>query len=177
MAILTWQGVFGTNGVDGLEVLMAANGDVVKPTAGNGGVASAVTDANVVDKLKQARNNLPKAVKNRADFVYIVSTNVYEALADAVSENKASGLYYLEGERLTFQGVEVYKEDGASDDMICATYWYNLVNIQDLMDEELGFNVVDFSKTTLDREIGVRVDFKFQPDFTNAEEVYFHLPA
>jgi len=43
------------------------------------------------------------------------------------------------------------------------------------MDEELGFNIVDFMKTTLSRKIGVRVDFKFQPSYTNAEEIYFHI--
>ena len=171
---LTFQGVLATNGVDGLEVKMAADAAVIKPTAGNGGIASAVTDANVIDKLKQARNATSIAVRNQKDFVYIVSQNVYDALADAVSENKASGLYYIEGVKLTFHGVEIYKASHASDNVIIATYWSNLVNVMDLMDEELGFNIVDFMKTTLDRKIGVRVDFKFQPDYTNSDEIYFH---
>jgi len=174
MEIITFQGTVATNGVDGLETLMAADANILVPTVGNGGVASAVTDANVIAKLKQARNVLPKAVRRRKDFVYIVATNVYDALADAVSDNKASGLYYVEDVELKFQGVSIYKADGASDNVIIATYWNNLVNIQDLLDEELGFNIVDFMKTTLDRKIGVRVDFKFQPTFTNAEEIYFH---
>jgi hypothetical protein len=174
MEIITFQGTVATNGVDGLETLMAADANILVPTLGNGGVASAVTDLNVIDKLKQARNVLPKAVRRRKDFVYIVATNVFDALADAVSDNKASGLYYVEDVELKFQGVSIYKADGASDDVIIATYWENLVNIQDLLDEELGFNIVDFMKTTLDRKIGVRVDFKFQPTYTNAEEIYFH---
>lgn len=174
MEIITFQGTVATNGVDGLETLMAADANILVPTVGNGGVASAVTDANVIAKLKQARNVLPKAVRRRKDFVYIVATNVFDALADAVSDNKASGLYYVEDVELKFQGVSIYKADGASDDVIIATYWENLVNIQDLLDEELGFNIVDFMKTTLDRKIGVRVDFKFQPTYTNAEEIYFH---
>lgn len=174
MEVATFQGTVAANGVDGLETLMAADGNILVPDAGNGGVASAVTDTNVIDKLKQARNVVPKAIRRRADFVYIVATNVYDALADAVSDNKASGLYYIEGEILKFQGVEVYKADGASDDTIIATYWENLLNIQDLLDEEMGFNVVDFMKTNLNRRIGLRVDFKFQPEYVNAEEIYFH---
>jgi hypothetical protein len=174
MEIITFQGTVLANGVDGLETLMAADANILVPTLGNGGIASAVTDLNVIAKLKQARNVLPKAVRRRKDFVYIVATNVYDALADAVSDNKASGLYYVEDVELKFQGVSIYKADGASDDVIIATYWENLVNIQDLLDEELGFNIVDFMKTTLDRKIGVRVDFKFQPTYTNAEEIYFH---
>jgi hypothetical protein len=174
MEIITFQGTVLANGVDGLETLMAADANILVPTLGNGGVASAVTDLNVIAKLKQARNVLPKAVRRRKDFVYIVATNVFDALADAVSDNKASGLYYVEDVELKFQGVSIYKADGASDDVIIATYWENLVNIQDLLDEELGFNIVDFMKTTLDRKIGVRVDFKFQPTYTNAEEIYFH---
>jgi hypothetical protein len=174
MEIITFQGTVLANGVDGLETLMAADANILVPTVGNGGIASAVTDLNVIAKLKQARNVLPKAVRRRKDFVYIVATNVFDALADAVSDNKASGLYYVEDVELKFQGVSIYKADGASDDVIIATYWENLVNIQDLLDEELGFNIVDFMKTTLDRKIGVRVDFKFQPTYTNAEEIYFH---
>jgi hypothetical protein len=174
MEIITFQGTVLANGVDGLETLMAADANILVPTVGNGGIASAVTDLNVIDKLKQARNVLPKAVRRRKDFVYIVATNVFDALADAVSDNKASGLYYVEDVELKFQGVSIYKADGASDNVIIATYWENLVNIQDLLDEELGFNIVDFMKTTLDRKIGVRVDFKFQPTYTNAEEIYFH---
>jgi hypothetical protein len=172
MEIITFSGTVALNGVDGLEVLMAADVNVLTPAA----PAAAITDLTVVAALKEARDTLPKAVRRRADFVYIVSTNVYDALADAVSDNKASGLYYVENVELQFQGVQIYKADGATDDLILATYWENLVSIQDLLDEELGFNIVDFMKTTLDRKIGVRVDFKFQPSYTNAEEVYFHLP-
>lgn len=174
MEKITFTGTVALNGVDGLETLLTADTDVIKPTAGNGGVASAIDDTNVIAKFKQARDNLTAAVRDMSDFVYIVSDNVYLALADAVSDNKASGLYYIEGDVLKFQGKEVYKGRGMSDDTIIATYWSNLVNIQDLLDEELGFNIVDFMGTTLDREIGVRVDFKYQPSYVNPEEIYFH---
>ena len=174
MEEITFTGTVAANGVDGLETLFAADAAVLKPTAGNGGVASAVTSANVIAKLKQARNVVGKKVRRQSDFIYIVSTDVYDALADVVSEEKASGLYYVENVTLQFQGVPIYKADGASDNTIIATYWSNIVNVMDLMDEELGFNIVDFMKTTLDRKIGVRVDFKFQPDYINSEEIYFH---
>ena len=179
MEKITWTGTVAANGVDGLETLLAADGSVLVPTSGNGGVASAVTDANVIDKLKQARNVVSGtnegAVRDMEDFVYIVSRNVYDALADAVSENKASGLYYIEGETLAFQGDEIYMASGASDDTIVATYWSNLLNIQDLLEEQNSFNVVDFMKTQLNRRIGVRVDFKFQPSYINSDEIYAHL--
>jgi len=175
MELITFSGTVGANGVDGLETLLTADATVLKPTAGNGGVASAITDLNVIDKLKQARNVLPRAVRRKSDFVYIVAGNVYDALADAVSDNKASGLYYIENVNLAFQGVPIYKADGASDNVIIATYWSNLANVMDLMDEELGFNIVDFMKTTLDRKIGVRVDFKYQPDYVISTEIYFHI--
>ena len=169
MELITFVGTVAANGVDGLETLLAADGNVLVP-----GTASGVTSTNIIAKLKEGRDALPKAVRRRPDFVYIVSTNTYDALADSVSENKASGLYYIEGETLRFQGVQVYKADGASDDVIIATYFENLLNIQDVMGEELGFNIVDFMKTALNRTIGVRVDFKYQPSYVNSEEIYFH---
>jgi hypothetical protein len=174
MELLTFQGVLATDGVDGLETLLAVDGNVLFPTAGNGGVASAVTQANVIDKLKQARNVVPVAIRKRQDFVYIVSQNVYDALADEISENKASGLYYLEGETMRFQGRQVYLADGASDNTIICTYWENLVNVMDLMSDEVGFNTVDFMGTTLERSIGIRADFKFQPSYVNSNEIYLH---
>jgi hypothetical protein len=170
----TWQGVLATNGYDGLEVKMAADVNTLKPTVGNGGIASAVTPSNVIAKFKQARNVVPKAVRGKSDFVYIVAQNVYDALADEVSDNKASGLYYIEGEILKFQGKEVYLAEGASDNLIVACQWSNLLNIQDLLSDEQGFQIVDFYKTTLDRKIGVRTDFKFQPDYVKSNEIYIH---
>jgi hypothetical protein len=174
---ITFSGTVATDGVDGLEVLFAADTNVLKPTAGNGGIASAVTTSNVIAKLTQARNVVPKAIRKRNDFVYIVAQNVYDALADVVSENKASGLYYLEGETMRFQGREVYLADGASNNTIVCTYWENLVNVMDLMSDEVGFNTVDFMGTTLERSIGIRADFKFQPSYVNANEIYFHAFA
>lgn len=174
----TWTALTATDGYNGLNFQLGADDDVLVPTAGNGGVASAITSANVIDKLKQARNVITAAkdgaVAEADDFVYIVSKDVYNALADVVSENKASGLYYLEGETLAFHGVEVYKSMGAIDNTLIAAAWSNFVNIQDLLDEELGFNIVDFMKTTLSRKLGIRVDFKYLPSFVNGDEIYFH---
>ena len=174
LELLTFQGVLATDGVDGLETLLAVDGNVLFPTSGNGGVAGAVTSANVIAKLTQARNVVPKAIRKRSDFVYIVSQNVYDALADIVADNKASGLYYLEAETMRFQGREVYLADGASDHTIICTYWENLVNVMDLMSDEVGFNTVDFMGTTLERSIGIRADFKFQPSYVNSNEIYLH---
>jgi hypothetical protein len=174
LELLTFQGVLATDGVDGLETLLAVDGNVLFPTSGNGGVAGAVTSANVIAKLTQARNVVPKAIRKRSDFVYIVAQNVYDALADIVADNKASGLYYLEAETMRFQGREVYLADGASDNTIICTYWENLVNVMDLMSDEVGFNTVDFMGTTLERSIGIRADFKFQPSYVNSNEIYLH---
>jgi hypothetical protein len=175
MELLTFQGVLATDGVDGLETLLAVDGNVLFPTSGNGGVASAVTSSNVIAKLTQARNVVPKAIRKRSDFVYIVAQNVYDALADIVAAEKASGLYYLEAETMRFQGREVYLADGASDNTIICTYWENLVNVMDLMSDEVGFNTVDFMGTTLERSIGIRADFKFQPSYVNSNEIYLHV--
>jgi hypothetical protein len=70
--------------------------------------------------------------------------------------------------------VKVYLADGASDNTIICTYWENLVNVMDLMSDEVGFNTVDFMGTTLERSIGIRADFKFQPSYVNANEIYLH---
>lgn len=176
MEILTMQGdKSGATGtyldtVDGLEKQLSNDANVLTPAD----TAVAIDKNNVIDALIEARDTLPKAVVNKADFVYIVSPNVYFAYLDAISENKASGQYYSDDMKPNFQGKEIFKSDGASNNIIIATYWDNLANIQDLITDETGFEIVDFYKTRLDRKIGVRTDFKFVPGYINSEEVYFY---
>jgi hypothetical protein len=43
------------------------------------------------------------------------------------------------------------------------------------MSDEVGFNTVDFMGTTLERSIGIRADFKFQPSYVNSNEIYLHV--
>lgn len=180
MEILTWQGATGgsfsaanayLNSLNGLEFQLANDGDVLTPAT-----ASAVTSANVIDKMIEARDNVPAAVKNEPDFTYIVSRNVAEAYFDAINENKASGQYFVEGVSANFQGRPIFLAEGASNDVIVACSWDNLLNIQDLLSDEVGFTVVDFYKTKLDRKIGVRTDFKFKPTYILGNEIYFHKP-
>lgn len=156
---------------DGLETVLAASTGVTTPST-----ASTVTSANVIAKMIEARSGVSAAVKAKSDFVYIVSTNVWEALMDAVSDNKNSGLYYVEGINLRFQGVEVVRADEASDNVIIATYLSNLLNISDLESDVTGFNVVDFMQTLLDRKIGIRTDAKVSFDFLVAGDIFFHKP-
>lgn len=179
MDILTFQGDSTLTGLpadeaylascDGLEKKLEDDVTVLKPNT-----PSEITSTNIIDKLKEARNALPKAVKNRGDFVYMLSTDAYEAYADAISDNKASGQYFVEGVPLTFQGKEVFHAEGASDNTIIAGNWVNFLNIQDMVSDEDGFTVVDFYKTSLTRKIGVRTDFKFNPSFVKGNEVFFH---
>jgi hypothetical protein len=177
LEILTWQGDASlTSGYlsacDGLEKILGLTGQGVLYPA----TASAVTITNVVDKLIEARNAVPKGVKAKSDFVYMVSTNVAEAYHDAISDNQASGQYFLNGFELNFQGVKVIKVDGASDDVIVAGQASNFLYITDLLADTNGWNVVDFMRTILKRQIGVRTDAKVKFDVLRKNEVYFHKP-
>jgi len=177
LEILSLQGDSGLtastflNACDGLEIVLGDSQLVLTPMT-----ASAVTMTNVVDKLIEARNAIPVGVKGKSDFVYMVSVNCYEAFADAVSDNQASGQYFVGGLQLNFQGVPIVKMEGASDDVIIAGQTSNFLNITDLELDTQGFNVVDFMKTTLARKIGVRTDAKVAWGVLRDQEVYFHKP-
>lgn len=178
LEILTWQGDTGLTSsyllaCDGLETIMGASGSgVLVPLT-----PSVVTINNVVDKLIEARTAIPRGVKNKPDFVYMISTNVWEAYQDAISDNQASGQYFLGSQApLNFQGTPIVKIDGASDDVIVAGQTSNFLYITDLLADTTGFNVVDFMKTALNRRIGVRTDAKVAWDLVRPEEVYFHKP-
>lgn len=175
LSIIAFQGDTSLTGntylnvCDGLEKQLANDTGATKPS-----VASAVTVSNVILKFTDARNGVPKAVRNKADFVYMAATNVYDALADAVSENKASGIYYIENVKLMFQGVEVIKVEGASDDVLIAGQLSNFKNITDLAGDEHGFSLIDFRTTTGARKIGVRADAKMKVSYLRPEEIWYH---
>ena len=176
LELITWQGVSSTGATyidscDGLEYKLS-----IDPTVLSAATASTVTSANVIDKLIEARNAMGVAVRRKSDFTYMVSQNVYDALADAVSTNKASGLYYVENVELKFQGVSVTLADGMSDDVIVAGSLSNFVYATDLLADTQSFNFVDFMKTTLVRKIGLRTDAKINFSYKIGAEIYFHKP-
>lgn len=155
---------------DGLEKTLLADSDVIKPTS-----ASTVTEANVIAKLKEARDAMPLAVKNKADFRLIVSKNVAEIYADAVADSSPLAFYNAGAKDLVFQTIPLVVVEGASDDTILAGQLSNFSFATDLMSDEGNFTVVDFLKTTLDRKIGVRTDMKFGVDVIKGDEVYAHI--
>lgn len=175
LSIIAFQGDTSLTGstylnvCDGLEKQLMNDTGVTKAVA-----ASAITASNVIARFTQARNGAPKAVRNKADFVYMASTNVYDALADAVSENKMSGLYYIENVKLMFQGVEVIKVDGASDNVLISGQLSNFKNITDLAGDEHGFTMIDFKQTTGARKIGVRADAKLKVSYLRGNEIWIH---
>lgn len=177
---ITWQGdvTQTTNylgACDGLEIKLGATGP---GTTMKAATASAVTSGNIIAKMIEARTAFTgsnKGVKNSADFAYMLSTNAFEAYLDAISDNKNSGLYFVEGlGEVTFQGKKVIHIEGASDNVIVAGQLSNFLFITDLLSDVQGWNVVDFMKTALNRRIGVRTDAKVSFDFLRPTEIWYH---
>ena len=175
---LTWKGdtaggetgnLAYLNSCDGLEKKLGADGDVLVP-----GTASPITSSTVVDSIIEGRNALPRGVKSKDGFVIMAATNVVEAYKDAISENQASGQYYVGDVQLNFQGTPIIEIEGASDDVLILADRMNFLLLQDLISDETGYEVVDFYKTRLDRKIGIRTDFKFGVDYLIGKEIYYH---
>jgi len=158
---------------DGLELILSSTQSGVLHPA----TASSVDQTNVVDKLIEARDAVPKGVRGKDGTAYLVSTNVYDALHDAISDNMSSGTYFVPKIDLKFQGVEVIEAQGASDDVIIlGELDKNLLFITDLGADTQAFNVVDFNTTTLVRKVGMRTDAKVKFDVLKPNEIYFHKP-
>ena len=155
---------------DGLEKTLSESDDTIKSVS-----ASTVNASNIIDKLKEARDLTPQAVRNKADYRLIVSRNVAEVYADKVALSSPLAFYNAGDKELKFQGIPLVIAEGASDDTILAGQLSNFSFATDLMSDEGNFTVVDFLKTTLDRKIGVRTDLKFGVDVIKADEVFVHI--
>jgi len=75
---------------------------------------------------------------------------------------------------LMFLDIEIVTEYGLPANTIILSDPNNFIYALDAEGDIDSLQIVDFSKTTLDREIGVRADFKVGFYITNAEDIVFY---
>jgi hypothetical protein len=172
LAKIMWQG--DTDSVDpilekcdgwlkrlcGLDVIRAAQDTV---TASNviaemGSVLEAATD-----EMLTAGSNLQFKVSPNVATAYRIATAATNTI-----NNVTQGL------GLTFLDIPIVVEYGLPANTIILTDPNNFVYALDAEGDIDSLQIVDFSKTTLDRTIGARADFKVGFYITNPEQVVFY---
>jgi len=170
LAQIMWQGNVAT-GVgqlalcDGWLKRLCDAGNYID--AGNG----AITDANVLAVFAAVLGDAtPEMLVNPANMQFKVSPNVAAAYRIATaSTNTVTNV--TTGLSLTYLDIPVVVEYGLPANMVLLSDYTNWIYSLDAEGDQDNLTIVDFSKTTLDRRIGARADFKAGFHAVNVDQI------
>lgn len=170
LAKLMWQG-----DVDSLDTLLDKCDGWLKRLCGLNGViraaGGAVTASSVVDDLGDVLSLLPAEVPTTS-VRFKVSQNV--ATAYRIATASANTINYTTAAlNLTFLDIPIDVEYGLPADTILLSDPNNFIYALDAEGDIDSLQIVDFSKTTLDRTIGARADYKVGFYITNPTQIVF----
>lgn len=161
LALLMWQGNTLAEGslslCDGWLKRLCTNGDYINGAVPVGGFnAGNILEDGFAVALGLAT---PEMLANPANMQFKVSPEVaaYYRIATAANNtitNVTTGL------ALTYLDIPVVVEYGLPANTIILADYTNFIYALDMEGDVDNLQIVDFSKTTLDRRIGARADFK-----------------
>jgi hypothetical protein len=158
LAQIMWQGdtevVGQLNLCDGWLKRLCAAGDYI--SAGTAAIDSTTVLASFGTVLNDAT---PEMLVNPANMQFKVSPDVAAAYRIATaSTNNVTNVTV--GLSLTYLDIPVVVEYGLPTSTIILSDYTNFIYALDAEGDQDNLQIVDFSKTTLDRRIGARADFK-----------------
>lgn len=170
LAKLMWQG-----DTDSEDALLDKCDGWLKRLCGLNGVIRAaggsVTASTVVDDLGDVLSLLPNEVPTTS-VRFKVSQNV--ATAYRIATASANTINYTTAAlNLTFLDIPMDVEYGLPNDTILLSDPNNFIYALDAEGDIDSLQIVDFSKTTLDRTIGARADYKVGFFITNPTQIVF----
>ena len=141
-------------------------------------VGTTITVGNVVAELTKVYNKIPKAIRKRkSEVLWLVSTEIADLYRLAVATQSAE-VYTAQLPALNFLGYTLTEAQGMSEGVMLLSLANNYIFLADLVSDPEDLNIIDLSKTTGDKRIRVRADFKFGVDYLNdAEWVTYGLPC
>ena len=139
----------------------------------NGG-AGALTSSNVLAAMAAVLTAAtPEMLVNPAQMQFKVSANVAAAYRIATAAtNTATNV--TTGLSLTYLDIPVVVEYGLPANQIILSDYTNFIYALDAEGDQDNLQIVDFSKTTLDRRIGARADFKAGFYVVNTTQVVWY---
>jgi hypothetical protein len=174
LAQLMWKGDTGSATpaltlCDGWLLRLCTAADYI-----NGG-AGALTSSNVLAAMAAVLTAAtPEMLVNPAMMQFKVSANVAAAYRIATAAtNTATNV--TTGLSLTYLDIPVVVEYGLPANQIILSDYTNFIYALDAEGDQDNLQIVDFSKTTLDRRIGARADFKAGFYVVNTTQVVWYV--
>ena len=173
LALIMWQGDIDSvnpilNKCDGWLMRLCADRDVVRAAQ------NAVTVSTVVDDLGDVLSLATDEMLTNAgaNLQFKVAPNV--ATAYRIATASANTINYTTAALgLQFLDIKIVVEYGLPANTIILTDPNNFIYALDAEGDMDSLQIVDFSKTTLDRRIGARADFKVGFYITNPTQIVF----
>jgi hypothetical protein len=134
-----------------------------------------ITSSNVIAEMGEVLGLAPDEVITSAgaNLQFKVSANVATAYRIATaSTNTINNV--TQGLGLTYLDIPIVVEYGLPSNTMILSDKNNFIFATDLEGDIDSLEVVDFSKTTLDRRIGARADYKAGFYITNSEQIVFY---
>ena len=134
-----------------------------------------IDTSNVIAEMGECLQLLPSEVISGAgsNLQFKVSQNIATAYRIATaSTNTINNVTKDLG--LTYLDIPIVVEYGLPDNTMFLADKNNFIFVTDLEGDIDSLEVVDFSKTTLDRRIGARADYKAGFYITNSEQIVFY---
>jgi hypothetical protein len=131
-----------------------------------------ITSSNVIAEMGEVLTLLPSEVP-LTSTQFKVSRNVATAYMIATAATNTT-TNVTEALALTYLGIPIVVEYGLPANTMILSDKDNFVFVTDLEGDMDSLSIVDFSKTTLDREIGARADYKAGFYITNSDQIVFY---
>ena len=155
---------------DGWLLRLCTADDYITPA----GTYAAITSANVLDKMAATLTAAtPEMLVNPANMQFKVSANVAAAYRIATAATNTI-TNVTEGLSLTYLDIPVVVEYGLPANTIILSDYSNFIYALDAEGDQDNLQIVDFSKTTLDRRIGARADLKCGFYVVNTTQVVWY---
>ena len=174
LAQLMWRGDTAVEGAlglcDGWLLRLCNAADYITPA----GTYAAITSANVLDKMAATLTAAtPEMLVNPAQMQFKVAANVAAAYRIATAATNTATNVTV-GLSLTYLDIPVVVEYGLPASTIILSDYTNFIYALDAEGDQDNLQIVDFSKTTLDRRIGARADFKAGFFVVNTTQVVWY---
>jgi hypothetical protein len=155
---------------DGWLLRLCTANDFITPA----GTYAAITSANVLDKMAATLTAATaEMLVNPAQMQFKVAPNVAAAYRIATAANNTT-TNVTTGLALTYLDIAVVVEYGLPASTIILSDYTNFIYALDAEGDQDNLQIVDFSKTTLDRRIGARADFKAGFYVVNTPQVVWY---
>lgn len=172
-----WNGNSATDGqFGGIIPQLVADSDVIKANNGIVPIGAAITKANVLAELEKVTAAFPKAIRKKADFKVLVSSNVMLAYEQyLISNGITAGFGGTDQFQSKYSKYMLEVMDAFPDNTIIAYRKSNVVVGSSKSNPDNELKLVDTSETLLDGNIRGKIVYGADTGYHEGAEIVYYL--